>query len=619
MNRFYEFGPYRVDPDKHQLLSGEEQIPLTPKALDTLLVLVRRSGTIVSKDELLKELWPDTYVEEANLAQHVAIIRKALGETAQSNRYIVTVPGRGYRFTEQVRVISAEDRGVPGRAPVRVKAKSRGGRWRWGIGTVALAIALIFGLVIAKSHLKSRSAPNRVMLAVLPFENLSKDAQQEYFSDGLTEETITDLGGLNPERLGVIARTSMMSYKHTDKTLDQIGHELGVDYILEGSARRDTQRIRINAQLIRVKDQTHVWAQSYDRDAADFLGVQKDLGAAIAEQVQISLASEMPVRVPVRVDPNAYDDFLKGEYLRNKFNPEAVKKSIGFYQQALEREPAYAAAYAGLAESYMTLMDFSVLEPDEAYPRSEAAARKAVELGPEDSECHAALGWQLLAYKRDFATAEREFRHAVELNSSNSEAHEGLAWYLAIRKQSDASLAEVRKAQQVDPLSPIMNADVGNMLFYAGRTDQAIQQLHKAIGLDPDFPASHYFLIKIYESLGLYEDAFQEFLSLQGLIGQFSEAEMSEIKRIHAKSGWKAAFQNMLVTMLRDRSAGKYVSPYDIAELELAVGEDQKAIEWLEKAADERANQVIFLYLDPRFERLHSNPRFQKLLQRVGV
>jgi|SRR5215469_7770617 len=619
IKQFYEFGPYRIDPDRQQLLRGEQPVALTPKALEALLVLVRHNGTVVSKDELMKELWPDTFVEEANVAQHIAMIRKALGETAQSHRYVVTLPGRGYRFTEPVHLVSAEDTSSLSHPPVQAHDEKKNGRWPWIIAAALLATALAFGLIVFKSRFKSASAPNRVMLAVLPFENLSNDPQQEYFSDGLTEETITDLGELSPQKMGVIARTSMMRYKHTDKTLDQIGHELGVDYILEGSARRDAQRVRISAQLIRVKDQTHVWAQSYDRDVGDFLGVQKDLGAAIAEQVRVSLAPEKKSARAVHVDAQAYDDFLKGQYLRNKFNPQAVKKSIEFYQRALERDPAYAPAYAGLAESYQVLLDLSVLPPSEAFPRSDATARKAVELGPEDSDCHSALGWQLLAYDRDFAVAEREFRRAIELNPSNSEAHEGLAWYLGIRQQSGASLAEVRKARETDPLSPIMNADIGNMLFYAGNSEEAVQQLRGAISVDPDFPASHYYLIKIYQSVGSYEEAFQEFLKLQSLVGQFSEQDMGDIKSVHAKSGWKAALRKVLATMLRDRSAGKYVSAYDIAELQLATGEDAKAIEWLDKATDEHANQVIFLHLDPRFERLHSNPRFQSLLRRVGV
>ena len=617
--RFYEFGPYRIDPDRQQLLRGEKPVALTPKALEALLVLVRHNGTVVSKDELMKELWPDTFVEEANLAQHIAMIRKALGETAQSHGYVVTLPGRGYRFTEPVRLVSAEETSSLSHPPVQAPDKKKNGPWPWIIGAALLATALTVGLVVLKSRVKSASAPNRVMLAVLPFENLSDEPQQEYFSDGLTEETITDLGELSPQKLGVIARTSMMRYKHTDKSLDQIGHELGVDYILEGSARRDAQRIRISAQLIRVKDQSHVWAQSYDRDVGDFLGVQKDLGAAIAAQVRVSLAPEKKSARAVQVDAEAYDDFLKGQYLRNKFNPQAVKKSIEFYERALEKDPAYAPAYAGLAQSDEFLLDLSALPPGEAFARSDAAARKAVELGPENSDSHSALGWQLLAYDRDFAGAEREFRRAIELNPSNSEAHEGLAWYLAIRKQSEASLAEVRKARETDPLSPIMNADIGNMLFYAGQGEEAILQLRAAINLDPDFPPSHYYLIKIYQSRGSYEEAFQEFLKLQRVIGQFSDKNIADIKSTHAKSGWKAALRNALAARLRDRSAGKYVSAYDIAELQLAIGEDEKTIEWLDKAADEHANQVIFLDLDPRFERLHSNPRFQNLLRRVGV
>jgi len=620
---FYEFGPYRIDPERNQLLRDDEPVALAPKTFETLLILVRHSESTVSKDELMKELWPDTFVEDANLTQHIAMLRKALGETAQEHRYIVTLPGRGYRFAEQVRRVSGDLVSEDRSRSTGVAKLSLAGRHPLRTALVLLGAAVIAGFVfaiyLARLHVRSASPNTRVMLAVLPFQNLSNDPEQDYFSDGLTEETVTDLGALSPGQLGVIARTSVMAYKQSRKTLGQIGQELGVDYILEGSARRDARRVRISAQLIRVKDQTHVWAQSFDRDLADYLGVQSELGTAIAQQVQVTLVPQHDARVRKNpVDPEAYDDYLKGLYLWNKFTPEALMKSIKFYQQAIEKDPGYAQAYAGLAESYQVLMNLSVLAPAEAYPKSEATARKAVELDSGDSQAHSALGWQMLEYDRDLADAEREFRRAIELNPSNPDAYDGLASYFAVQAQFDESVVEMRKARELDPLSPIVNSELGRMLFYARQYDQGIQQLYATISLDPDFPAAHYYLMKIYEARGLYEEAYEEFFKLQTPGGKISEP-LIEIQKIHAKSGWTGVWQKSLAIMLHERATGKVVSAYDIAENFLALGKEEQALDWLGKAADEHSNWLTYLNVDPRFDRLHSNARFQDLLRHIHI
>ena len=613
---FYEFGPYRIDPDKCLLLRGEEQVAMTSKAFETLLSLMQNSKQVVSKDELMKRLWPDTFVEEANLTQHVSMVRKALGESAQQHRYIVTLPGRGYRFAEPVRV-------VRGGAPDQVAQSGfesavgagRGDATRRVRGTtlVLLGVILLAGLAAAIYFVRARLKPvptaGRVMLAVLPFQNLSNDPEQEYFSDGLTEETITDLGELNPEKLGVIARTSAMAYKHTHKTAGQIGQELRVDYILEGSVRREGERARISAKLIRVRDQTHIWAQSYDRSLRDFLGVQNELGGAIAQQIEVSLtpAQKMEKTQARHIDSEAYDDYLKGLYFWNKFTPEALRRSMEFYQKAIERDPGYAQAYAGLAESYGVLMDWNKLPPAEAYAKSEAAARRAVELDSEDSEAHSALGWQLLSYDRDYAGSEREFQRAIQLNASNADAHDGLANYFAIRGQFDQSIAEVRKARDLDPLSIVINNDLGKMLFYARRYDEAIQQLRFTLDLHPDSFAPHYVFWLIYQEEGRNEEADTEFFKMTA--AGFNPS-MTEIQETHAKLGWKGAWGKLV--------ARKLLSSWDLAGVSLAVGDKNQTLNLLQQAADDRLSQVIFLNVDPRYDSLRSDPRFQDLLQRLG-
>jgi TolB-like protein/DNA-binding winged helix-turn-helix (wHTH) protein len=626
LDQIYEFGPYRVDPDRRQLLRGDQAVALGPKTFDVLLLLVRNSGRVLSKDEIMKEVWADTFVEEANLPQHIAMLRKALGETAQAHHYIITLPGHGYRFAGEVHILTAGDhdlhRDSQSHAQIKHKKLSR---WRLRttaalLGAVVIAGAAILAIRLARTSLSPATESKRVMLAVLPFQNLSNDPQQEYFSDGLTEETITDLGGVSPEKLGVIARTSTMRYKLSNKPLRQIAQELGVDYILEGSARRDARSVRISAQLIRANDQTHIWARSYDRDLSDLLALQDEIGAAIAREVQVKLNPEQGTRANRgRIDPEAQDDYLKGRYLWNKFTPEAQKKSIEYYQRALERDPTYALAYAGLSESYSTLMDLSVLRPAEAYPMSEAAAHKAVELDSGNSQAHSALGWQLLAYERDFKSAENEFRWALKLNESNPEAHEGLGNYFAVQGQFDQALAEINKAREMDPLSLIVSSEMGQMLFYARHYDQAIQQLRATINLDPDFPASHYFLIRIYQARGMHEDAYKESFVLWTIGGQMSKPILDETRRVHTKSGWSGVVKQSLSRMLQARSAGRFVSAYDIAEDYLALGQEEETVTWLQQAVEEHANQVIYLNVDPRFDRLHVDRKFQDLIRRIDV
>jgi TolB-like protein/DNA-binding winged helix-turn-helix (wHTH) protein len=618
IKNFYEFGPYRMDPGRGQLFRGDEQVTLTAKAFETLLILVQNSGQVVSKDELMKVLWPDTFVEEANLTQHISMVRRALGETAHEHRYIATLPGRGYRFAEPVRVVPQDGTVVaPEASSAATTVVETTGRlhWRTGWGRVLFGVVLLAGLGIAtyfvRSHPKPVLTQGRVMLAVLPFQNLSDDSNQEYFSDGLTEETITDLGQLSPASLGVIARTSAMAYKHTNKTAGQVGQELGVDYILEGSVRREGGRARVSAQLIRVKDQTHVWAQNYDRNIQDFLEVQKELGESISRQVRVSLTPEQKLEQAKarHVNPDAYDDYLRGLYSWNQFTPDSLRKSIEYFQQAIEKDPGYAQAYAGIAESYGVLMDWNKLPPKEAYVQSEAAARKAVDLDAANSEAHSALGWQLLSYDRDYAGAAREFQRAIELNASNADAHDGLANYFAARRQFERSLAEMTQARNLDPLSLIINVDYGKMLFFAREYDHALEQLRLTLQLHPNAFSPYYVLWLIYQAEGRHEEADAEFFKLM-TTGGFNPL-MVEIQKTHAKSGWKGAWPKLLAT--------GSISTWDLAGVSLVAAERKQTLDLLKRAADERLSQVIFLQVDPRFDSLHSDVRFQNLAQQLGL
>jgi len=621
------FEDFELDPRAYHLQRFGRSLKLERIPTELLLLLVERRGQLVTREEIIERLWGKNVFLDTDNAINTAIrkIRHTLRDDPEQPRFVQTVTGSGYRFIAPV--AEASSRPISAAEIARAQGPVSAPQSRYSL-RVVIPLAAVLALIVlgtgylirARFSLRSAPAHGRVMLAVLPFENLSNDSDQEYFSDGLTEEAITDLGRLSPERLGVIARTSAMAYKHTSKRASQIGQELGVDYLLEGSVRREGERVRISAQLIRVKDETHVWAQSYDRDMRDFLAVQNELGEAIAGQVQVSLTPEQKLEQTKtrRINPEAYDDYLKGLYFWNRFTPGSLKKSVDLFQQAIEKDPGYAQAYAGLSESYGVLMDWGVLPRAEAYPKSEAAARKAVELDSGNSEAHSALGWQMLLYDRDWSGAEREFRRAIQLNPSNADAHEGFAYYFAVYGRFDESIAEMKKARELDPLSLLANVESAKMLIYARRYDQALQQLHFTLDLDPGFHATHYFLFQVYLAKGMYEEAYQEFLKQYPAGGQFSEL-MADVRNAHAKSGWKRALQKYLAIRLELRSKGVLLSSWDLALLSAALGNKEQTLDSLQKAADERFGQVIFVKVDPLFDSLRSDPRFQDLVRRLGL
>jgi len=619
-----KFEEFELDLRTHHLVRSGHVVKLERIPMELLVLLVEHQGQLITREHIVEKLWGKDVFLDTDNAVNTAVrkVRHALQDEIEQPRFLQTVSGRGYRFIARVTVPdapAAEDgtaglpTAKPKPLPLSTEVPGRRIPSSWKVAATLLAtlgISIAAGVLLVRWHQSRKASEKRVMLAVLPFLNLSDDPEQEYFSDGLTEETITDLGELSPEKLGVIARTSSMAYKHTDKNASQVGWDLGVDYILEGSVRRDAERVRISVQLIRVADQSHIWAQSYDHDIRDILRVQAELGDAITHQVQLKLsAGKNLARSEVRlVPPEAYDLYLRGLYAWNQFTPASLRKSTDYFQQAIKSDPNYAQAYAGLAESYGVLMDWNKLPPVEAYSKSEAAARRAVELDSGNSEAHSALGWQLLSYDRDYAGAEQEFERAIALNSSNADAHDGLANYFAIRGQFEQSVAEVRRARDLDPLSLIMNSDLGKMLFYARRYDEAIQQLRFTLDLHPDAFAPHYVLWMLYQAEGHPKEADTEFFKMTA--GGINPA-MTEIQRTHARLGWKGAWQKLLAT--------KLVTSWDIAGVSLVASDRNQTLALLQRAADDRLSQVIFLGVDPRFDGLRSDPTFQVLLQHLGL
>jgi TolB-like protein/DNA-binding winged helix-turn-helix (wHTH) protein/Flp pilus assembly protein TadD len=616
-NRFFDFGRFRLDSAEGVLLADGHPVPLTPKAFETLVALLERSGHIMEKDELLNRVWPDTFVEEGTLTQNISTLRKILGEAEDGSVFIETIPRRGYRFVGTVRETdfgpASEEQisTIPG-----VKAAQTGSRSR-RLAALGLAAAFLLVAVLVREWIWPVPAKSKVMLAVLPFQNMSGDSQQEYFSNGLTEEMITQLGDLEPSRLGVIARTSAMQYKDTKKSVREVGQELGVDYVLEGSVRREGDQVRITAQLIQVKDQTHLWASDYDRNLRDILVLQSDVAGAIAKEIKLRLSPEQRTRLASRpaLDPEAYELYLKGRYFWNKRSRSGFMKAIEYFQQAIAREPNYAQAYAGLADSYILLGPNDILPANQVYPQAKEAASKAMELDDSMAEPHASLGFVKLLYDWNPAAAEVEFRRAIELDLNYPTGHHWYAYDLAAMGRMDEALREIRRAQELDPLSLIINTDVAQILFFARRYDEAVAQCQKTIDLDSHFGQAYWYQGLLYEQKGMFDQAVDAFVK-QVNLSPTDPSEEAVIRSAYRLSGMLGFWRNRLE--LLDRQSKKhYVSPYTFAVIYSRMGDKEKALDQLRKAYDERYPSMVFAEFEPVFDGVRSDPRYAELLRRI--
>jgi TolB-like protein/DNA-binding winged helix-turn-helix (wHTH) protein/Tfp pilus assembly protein PilF len=616
-------GLFEVDLGSGELHKSGRQVQLQEQPFRVLAMLLEHPGEVVTREELQARLWPaHTFVSfDEGINTAIRKLRVAFGDSADNPRFIETVPRRGYRFVAPVCDVIAEPAqpsdGIAARSAAKLPKTKHPSVWRWilAASAAALLVVLVTVAYLGRSHAHAKStAQKRVMLAVLPFQNMSADPAQDYFSDGLTEETITDLGQLSPEYLGVIARTSAMAYKHTNKTITQIGHELDVEYILEGSVRREGGEARVSAQLIRVSDQTNLWAQNYERNLLDLLQIENELGKAIARQVQISLTpqQEMDLSKMRTLNPDAYDLYLKGRFYWNQRTPAGFWKGIESFKQAIEKDPDYAQAYVGLADCYILLGPNDVLPAKEVYPLAKAAALKALQLDDGLAEAHASLGFLMLLYDWNPPQAEKQFQRAIELDPNYPTAHHWYAYDLAAMQRSDEAVAEIRRAVELDPLSSIINTDAGQILLFARRSDEAIAQCHKAIGLDPEFKQAYWYLALLYQEEGLFDQALDAFLKAPP---GFPDSQTAAI-RSSGISGIKSYWRQRLA-MLEQQAKEHYVSPYAFAVTYALMGDRDRSLENLGKAIDERYPSMVFVQIEPVFDSLRSDPRFAALLHRI--
>ena len=454
-------------------------------------------------------------------------------------------------------------------------------------------------------------------LAVLPLQNLSADPEQEYFVDGLTEELTTTLAQVGA--LKIISRTSSMRYKGTKKTLPEIGRELGVDAVIEGSVLRAGKRVRVTAQLIRAATDEHLWAQSYDRDLQDVLALQSGVAHLIAGEVAklVSPRGATGLVADRVVDPAAHEDYLMGRFFWNTRTPEGLAKAIGYFQRSVGRDSTYAPAYSAIADYYNVLPFYTRISPREAFPKAKAAALRALALDESLGAAHAALAFETAYYEWDWAGAEREFKRALELTPSDGKAHHSYSRYLVSTGRSDEGMRELKRAQELDPLSIGLKANEGMALFFDGKYDEAIAQLRKVVELDPEHPVAHWGLGLALEQKGMYSDAVAEIQKANDP-KEPDPNFMASLGHVYAAQGKRDAARRLL-DQLQDEAKKSYVSSYHAAVLYAGLGEKDMAFEKLNEAAEERSTLLVYLRKDPRLEALRSDPRFQALLNRVGL
>jgi TolB-like protein/DNA-binding winged helix-turn-helix (wHTH) protein/Flp pilus assembly protein TadD len=627
------FGVFDVDVRAGELRKHGLRVRLQEQPFQILAMLLEHPGQVVTREELQKKLWPaDTFVDfDHGLNKAVNKIRDALGDSAESPRFVETVARRGYRFLAEVKaadaapgqsphvapppIPAAETRDRPDLAVTPAATKNRAPSLAWKMAVfVPLALIVFF----TGWKLYSRNYPATVIhsLAVLPLESLSNDASQDYFADGMTDELISDLGQLSALR--VISRTSVMGYKHAHKPLPQIARELNVDAIVEGTVLRSGDRVRITAQLIDATADKHLWSQSYEGELKDTLALQNQVARAIADQIRIKLnpQEQAALKIARVVNPEAYESYLKGRYFWNKRTPDSLKVALAYFNQAIDEDPNYAQAYSGLADTYALLGDwqYAVMTPKEAFPRAKAAAIKALELDSTLSEAHNSLAFCFDAFDWDLESAGKEFQRSIELNPGYATAHHWYAWHLSLLGRYDEALEEMRKAKNLDPLSLIINADLAELLVIAHFYDESIIQSRATIAMDPNFALAHNQLAQAYLQKHMNVEAIAELQKAVELSGG-SPTCVANLARAYAASG-KTSEAVKVLGDLKNHSNRGYSDASEVAVVYAALGDKDQAMHWLEIGYEERFNPGVLLR--PGFDPLRSDQRFQDLLRRIG-
>lgn len=654
-NELFEFDGYSLDPEEHLLLRDGVPVPLEPKVFETLVVLIRHGGRLASKEKLLQEVWPDTFVEESNLVRHISILRKALSRD-DGRPYIETVPKLGYRFVGEVRtlaggmaevivqstkvsvVVEEEESSVETEARPR-SAPHETGEVTTGRGlhaatneepfvrskrrhlTVGITVLLVTTAVATAFFFRANTVGEEVVdsVAVLPFINVGGGPDAEYLSDGVTESLLYRLSRL--PNLKVMSRNSVFRYKGLETDAQAVGRELGVRAVLTGKVIQRGDDLIVSAELVDVRDNSQLWGGQYDRKMSDLLAVQTDMARDISRQLRPKLSSEAQQRLAVRdtESPEAYELYLKGRYALNTLTFQR-QNGLGYFEQAVEKDPRFALAYAGMAEAYVLMASIGStfrFPPREAYSRAKAAALRAVEIDDTLAEAHVSLGLIAFNSEWDWAGAEREFKRALELNPDLITARHWYSHLLIAQGRFDESLAESLRGLSLDPLDVAMNFHLGFHFWNTRQLDQGSAQLQKTLALNPNHHETHNILGLVYAQQGNYRDAIAE---LQRATELGSWDNRGHLGYVYAVSGQRNEAQKLVAELVKETRT-KDVSPCNIARIYAGLGQNEQAFVWLERAIAERDTNLTMpgLKVDAQLDSLHSDPRFQDLLRQMGL
>lgn len=563
------FGTFEVDLESRELRKRGMRIRLEDKPFQILEILLERPGHVVTRQTLRQKLWPETHVGyEQSLNTAVNKLRELLGDSAQNPRYVETLPRVGYRFI----------------APVEKPSQNLG-------------------------------LARKKMLAVLPFENLSGDPEQDFFAEGLTDELISHLGQLHPKRLGVIARTSAIQYKSSKKTLVEIAQELNVEYVLEGSVRRQDTSVRVAAQLIEAQNQAHLWSASYDRELRDILAVQHDVAGQVGRALALELLPGFDAARGTN-DPAAHETYLRGRFFWSQRSEESLRKAVACFEQALTLDPSYARASCGLADCWGLLCWFGALAPRETGPRAIEAARQALQIDGSLGEAHASLGLARYWFEWNWQSAEQEFLRAMELNPSYAPARQWYASFLGAMGRLDEAHAQHQLARQLDPLSLMISLGAAEPFFYAHQYDHAIAQLRAILEQEPRFFPALFNLGRAYVQKGMHSEAITAFEKAVQLSG--NREGRPALAHAYARAGRTSVARSILAEM-KINNGGRYSASPMIARIHLGLGQIDEAFEWLRKGIEERSFWIIFLKMDPVYDEIRSDRRFRELLLLAGL
>ena len=645
VTRILHFGVFEVDLKACELRKHGLRLKLPEQPFQILSVLLENPGELVTRDELRSRLWPgDTFVDfDHGLNNAVMRLREVLGDSSESPRFVETIPRRGYRFiapvagpflpaasttqTEELkRQVPAEvaKPQLPAAATAEVRSGAAGRQWPPIKRLVVVRVAILFACLLTAAAVyryhrggdKPLPSQNK-SLVVLPLENLSGDKEQEYFADGMTDDLIANLAKIHSLR--VISRSTAMSYKGSHKPLSQIASELNVDAVVEGTVLRVGDRVRITAELVQVSTDRHLWADTYESQMGDILALQNRVSSAIVNEIRINLSPEDQERLARNpaVAPEAYENYLKGRYYWNKRSDENLTRAIGYFEAATHQARQYSLAYAGLSDCYAIISAeiFGTMSPAQAAPKAKAAALRALDIDPTLAEAETSLATVRFNYDWDWNGAAGGFAKAIGDNPSYATAYQRYSLYLMAMGRAEDSVKQINKARELDPLSISINFSLGWRFYMARQYDRAIQQLRNTLEMDSSYELPHLVLGWAYAQKGDFGLAIPELRQAVEL-SHGTPLMISSLANAYARSGNRVDAQKLLAGLV-SQSPKNYVSPYYFAVVYVGLGEDEKAIDWLEKAYSDRSNGLVFLKVDPSLDHLRSNPRFQVLQQKL--